>query len=407
MSASMAMEGLTKHLSKLTLNDREDGKLHLSEERSTMEVILVAKFFTKCALNTEAIIRTFSPLWHSKNGFQVCSVGDHILLFVFDNEEETEKILLLQPWSFDKHLVAFYRHDTTTPVSELSFNKVLLWVQIHDLPLHFLNRGVAEELCTVIGEVCKDTDISEMEGETYFRVRVIVDMNIPLCRGRKISMGKGETGWVSFKYERLPILCYWCGCLDHTDRNCDKWIESDGTLSTDDREYGPWIRALPLAMPRKAVIKVPGYYESRKKEKGMSRSNRDSTAGEKETAVTTPSTSTVQKGKQTKSMDIINEGLKWQSLELNGIMANAIKGDNTYGTLREMNEKKFEVDPDSEATHKCGLNSHDSRATISTVDLDELNEIHAPLPPPLNNQKITCHSMPFIPNPLVPRHLLA
>lgn len=120
----------------------------------------------------------------------------------------------------------------------------------------------------MIGEVSSDTTTLEMEGGTYFRVRVTMDVNVPLCQGRKISLGKGETIWVSFKYERLPILCYWCGCLGHVDRDCDKWIESDGSLSIEDREYSPWIRASPYAMPRKTVIKVLGYYELRKKEKG-------------------------------------------------------------------------------------------------------------------------------------------
>lgn len=63
------MKGLIKHGSKLSLNDREDGQLHLSEERSFGEIILVANFFTKRALSIEAVIRTFNPLWRSKNGF--------------------------------------------------------------------------------------------------------------------------------------------------------------------------------------------------------------------------------------------------------------------------------------------------------------------------------------------------
>ena len=84
-----------KHWSNLSLNEREDGTLNLSRERSSGETILVAKFFTKQVLSTEAVIRTFNPLWRSKNGFQVWTVGNHILLFAFDNKEEAEKILSL------------------------------------------------------------------------------------------------------------------------------------------------------------------------------------------------------------------------------------------------------------------------------------------------------------------------
>ena len=203
-----SMEGIMKHWSNLSLNERKDGTLNLSRERSSGETILAAKFFTKRALSTEVVIRTFNPLWCSKNGFQVRTAGNHILLFAFDNKEEAKKILSLQPLSFDKHLVVLCRYDSVIPISKLNFNRVTMWVQVHNIPIPFLNRGVAEDLCNAVGEVCKDTKLSKMEGGHYFLVKTTVDVTIPLCRGRKISLENGETGWVSFKYERLPIICY-------------------------------------------------------------------------------------------------------------------------------------------------------------------------------------------------------
>ena len=118
------MEGITKHWSNLSLNEREDGTLKLTKDRSTGETILAAKFFTKRALNTEAVIQNFNPLWRSKNGFEVRTAGSHILLFVFDNKEEVEKILSLQPWSFDKHLVVLCCYHNATPISELESSKM-------------------------------------------------------------------------------------------------------------------------------------------------------------------------------------------------------------------------------------------------------------------------------------------
>ena len=67
---------------------------------------------------------------------------------------------------------------------------------------------MAEEICNIVGEVCLETDISEMERGNFFRVRVIVDVIVPLCRGRRISLENEETRWVRFKYERFPIICY-------------------------------------------------------------------------------------------------------------------------------------------------------------------------------------------------------
>ena len=79
------------------------------------------------------------------------------------------------------------------------------------------------------------------------QVRVLVDVTQPLCRGRVISLDDDKDLWVSFKYERLPIICYWCGCLNHNDRDCETCIDSEGTLTEVDREYGSWLRAPPYA----------------------------------------------------------------------------------------------------------------------------------------------------------------
>ena len=66
-------------------------------------------------------------------------------------------------------------------------------------------------------------------------------------------------------HERLPNICYWCGCLNHSDKDCERWIESDGNLKVEDREYGPWIQAIPSNQNRKSVVRVLGFYEARKK----------------------------------------------------------------------------------------------------------------------------------------------
>ena len=65
-------------------------------------------------------------------------------------------------------------------------------------------------------------------------VRVTLDLNTPLCCGRVITLVEGGKSWVSFKYERLPNLCYWCGRLDHDDKNCELWIQSKGTLKAEE-----------------------------------------------------------------------------------------------------------------------------------------------------------------------------
>ena len=81
----------------------------------------------------------------------------------------------------------------------------------------------------------------ETDGGSFLRMKVTIDVNKPLCRGRLISLSHGEQSRVSFKYERLPNICYWCGCLNHGDRDCDLWIESEGNLTKENQAYRAWI----------------------------------------------------------------------------------------------------------------------------------------------------------------------
>lgn len=114
-----------------------------------------------------------------------------------------------------------------------------------------------------VGEVRKSTGVVDKEGGHFMRVRVTIDLFLPLCRGRVIILEDGGKFWVSFKYERLPNLCYWCGWLNHDDKNCELWIQSKDTLKIEDQQFKSKLRATPYTSTRKDFIFVPGYYKNR------------------------------------------------------------------------------------------------------------------------------------------------
>ena len=82
-----------------------------------------------------------------------------------------------------------------------------------------LGRSISKVLKT------SETD-DEVGGGRIMRIRVLVYITKPLCRGRKIGLSKGGEGWVSFKYERLPNFCYWCGILTHGEKDCNYWLQN-------------------------------------------------------------------------------------------------------------------------------------------------------------------------------------
>nr|XP_023911268.1 uncharacterized protein At4g02000-like [Quercus suber] len=177
---------------------------------------------------------------------------------------DVDRILQNRPWSFGKHLVMLQRYNSDVPVRDLIFKTTLFWVQVHDIPVRYMNRRVAEDICEVVGEVQKSAGAVNDDGGLFIRVRVLIDISLPLCRGRLITMENGEKVWVKFKYEWLPNICFWCGQLNHSDKNCELWIASKGTLTPEQQQFDSSLKATPYTSVGKEVIYVLGYYERSK-----------------------------------------------------------------------------------------------------------------------------------------------
>ena len=220
--------------------------------------MLAAKFFTKRALSIEVVARTLRPLWKTKQEFRIKDLGNHLILFTFEDELDAEKIFLGAPWSFDKYLVALCRYETDQSLKELCFDKAEFWVQVHDLPARRMTIEAVEGICQPLGHISHCHDEEETDGGEFMRVRVELDITKPLSRGRRVRFGPDSDGWVLFRYERLPVFCYWCGRLTHDAKECDIWIRSKGTLHTQQQPFGDWLRAPQMSMLRRKVISVAG-----------------------------------------------------------------------------------------------------------------------------------------------------
>ena len=118
------MEDITKHWSSLSLSEKEGSGLRLQKEQAIEEFAIAARFLTKRPLNIEAIANTFTPLWRSKSGFKIKNLGNHLILFSFDNRGDIDRITKSEPWSFDKHLVVITQYDKDTTLNPIEMKKV-------------------------------------------------------------------------------------------------------------------------------------------------------------------------------------------------------------------------------------------------------------------------------------------
>lgn len=68
------------------------------------------------------------------------------------------------------------------------------------------------------------------------RVRARIDADKPLLRWTSVKI-EGTLNRATFRFEKLVDMCYYCGRLDHLEKDCH-FILSDGK-----RYNGPWLRA--------------------------------------------------------------------------------------------------------------------------------------------------------------------
>ena len=60
-------------------------------------------------------------------------MGNHVVLFVFLDKMDADRVLLGKPWRYDKHLVSLRQMEKNVAVKDLVFDRTFFWVQVHDL----------------------------------------------------------------------------------------------------------------------------------------------------------------------------------------------------------------------------------------------------------------------------------
>ena len=148
-------------------------------------------------------------------------------------------------WSFDKRLVPLKCFTSNVSLENVTFQWSPFWIRVFNILIKSMNATVGNYIANEIGvPLLVDAPKSGLMWGPYLRIRVDVDITKPLMRGQMIQIEGMEKGWVYFKYERLPIYCYWCGILGYKERECHKAKKGCISLEEDDYQFGPWLRVV-------------------------------------------------------------------------------------------------------------------------------------------------------------------
>jgi hypothetical protein len=100
-------------------------------------------------------------------------------------------------------LLALTEFDGGIPSFLWNFTSSPFWIQIHDMPLICMTKSIGSKIGESLGILeAVDTEGEGVEWGSVLRIRVIIDIQKPLERGRSLTIA-GKSHWVNFKYENL------------------------------------------------------------------------------------------------------------------------------------------------------------------------------------------------------------
>ena len=158
------------------------------------------------------------------------------------------------PWTFNNQLLMLQRWQKGMNVSNIRWTHASLWVQIWGAPFDMVSPQVASEVGSRWGVVEEVERRRIPDDKNFFmRVRVALPLEKPHRWGSFIAGSDVVRSWVTFKHERLPIFCHYCGLLGHDLCQCVQHFAMKKNGDGVEYQYGGWLKSLgghPRSPPR-------------------------------------------------------------------------------------------------------------------------------------------------------------
>ncbi|KAK1355565.1 CCHC-type domain-containing protein [Heracleum sosnowskyi] len=245
-------DSLIQSMNMVTIEDEEEiGYEIIAEEQEqpsqyfqgfNPKLCVVGRFIVEGKTDFLAFQHTMAALWKPGKGVYIKELDTNLFLFQFFHEVDIRRVMEGCPWSFNRRALVMSRLKDGENPRSVVLNSLELWVQVYDMKPGFMSEKILQGIGNYIGHHVSNCQ-SNFNGvwKEYMRIRVSINLNNPLRRRMKMKMNGEEWFWVNFRYENVPMFCFFCGIVGHSEKYCSKLFEHEAEEIT--KPYGPWLRA--------------------------------------------------------------------------------------------------------------------------------------------------------------------
>lgn len=241
-------ENLNELMTELDITYEENEELvfdeELEENDNRFELCLVGRFLTEKSLNVRVMKSKLADIWRPAMGINIKALTEGLYLFQFYHKDDMQWMMANGPWSFDNAILVTSTIPSGGDPIKVQLNEVEFWIQIYGLPSGFMTEAVGWQLGNFFGSfVSYDQSNNASIWREYMRLKIKVDVRLPIKRRKKICRRDKSECIVNCKYEKLGDFSFLCGLLSHTERFCKKKLT--GGAESEVMEWVSWLRAPP------------------------------------------------------------------------------------------------------------------------------------------------------------------